>query len=131
MTHDLVERVTGHRTRLAQEAPQRWHDEEDRSLEDYLVRSSALDRWSPMLLVALPRGWMAIAVAVLAPAFVTGTVDRPARRQLRRRPAGVAGAAPFCRRACPSSRAPRSRGSRLGRSSRRRRATSVGTGHCR
>jgi len=73
MTHDLVERVAGHRTRLAQEAPQRWHEEEDRSLDAYMVQSSALDRWSPVLLVALPRGWMAIAVAVLAPAFVTGT----------------------------------------------------------
>ena len=72
MTHELVERVTGHRTRLAQEVPQRWHREEDRSLEEYLVRSSALDKWSPRLLVALPRGWITIAIGVLAPAFVTG-----------------------------------------------------------
>jgi ATP-binding cassette subfamily B protein len=73
MTNDLVERVAGHRTRLAQEAPQRWHEEEDRSLEAYLVRSSDLDRWSPTLAVVIPRGWIAIALGLLAPAFVART----------------------------------------------------------
>ncbi|MGH9651445.1 MAG: hypothetical protein ACRD3I_13375, partial [Terriglobales bacterium] len=29
MTHDLVERMVGHRTRLAQEDRERWHDGED------------------------------------------------------------------------------------------------------
>ena len=73
MTNDLVERVAGHRTRLAQEAPHRWHEEEDRSLEAYLVRSSALDRWLPALLVVVPRGWIAVALGLLAPAFVAGS----------------------------------------------------------
>jgi ATP-binding cassette subfamily B protein len=73
MTNDLVERVAGHRTRLAQESPARWHAEEDRSLDDYIGRSSALDRWVPVLLVALPRGWLAAAIALLGPAFVSGT----------------------------------------------------------
>jgi ATP-binding cassette subfamily B protein len=73
MTNDLVERVAGHRTRLAQEAPHRWHDEEDRSLDAYLVQSSVLDRWSPTLLVVVPRGWIAVALFLLAPAFLAGT----------------------------------------------------------
>ena len=73
MTNELVEKVAGHRTRLAQEHPARWHDEEDRSLEDYLARSSALDRWTPALLVAIPRGWLALGIGVLAPEFVDGT----------------------------------------------------------
>jgi ATP-binding cassette subfamily B protein len=72
MTHQLVERVAGHRTRLAQEHPSRWHVEEDRSLEDYSARSAMLDTWVPTLLVALPRGWLALGVGVLAPSFVDG-----------------------------------------------------------
>jgi ATP-binding cassette subfamily B protein len=73
MTNDLVERVAGHRTRLALESPHRWHEEEDRSLEAYLVRSSALDRWLPTLLVVVPRVWIATALGLLVPAFVAGT----------------------------------------------------------
>lgn len=73
MTHDLVERVAGHRTRLSQEARPRWHEEEDRALEEYVVRSAAFDKWLPWLLVVVPRGWIVMAVAILAPAFVTGT----------------------------------------------------------
>ena len=75
MTNGLVERVAGHRTRLAQEHPMRWHQEEDRSLEDYTARSSDLDRWIPTLLVTLPRGWLALGVGVLTPSFVNGTTS--------------------------------------------------------
>jgi len=73
MTNELVERVAGHRTRTAQEHPDRWHDDEDRSLEDYIARSSAVDRRTPSLLVAIPRGWLALGVAVLAPSFEVGS----------------------------------------------------------
>jgi ATP-binding cassette subfamily B protein len=72
MTNQLVEHVAGHRTRLAQEHPDRWHVEEDRRLEDYVARSTELDRWAPALLVAIPRGWLLGAVALVAPGFVTG-----------------------------------------------------------
>lgn len=77
MTHQLVERVAGHRTRLAQEHPSRWHEEEDRSLEHYTERSAALDRWVPTLLVTLPRVWLALGVGVLAPSFVHGASATP------------------------------------------------------
>ncbi len=72
MTHDLVERLAGHRTRLTQEAPERWHSEEDRDLEGYLTRSQALDAWLPTLLVGLPRGWTIAALGALAPALLSG-----------------------------------------------------------
>ena len=39
MTNDLTERMIGHRTRLAQEAPRHWHDGEDEELERYLEMS--------------------------------------------------------------------------------------------
>ena len=44
MTNDLVERMVGHRTRLAQEDREHWHDEEDAILERYLKLSERLDR---------------------------------------------------------------------------------------
>ena len=72
MTHDLVEQLAGYRTRLAQQAPDRFHADEDRSLEEYLARSQALDARLPVLVVGVPRGWMVLAIAALAPALLTG-----------------------------------------------------------
>ena len=43
MTHALVERLVGHRTRLAQESPERWHIGEDQELAAYLAASHRLD----------------------------------------------------------------------------------------
>ena len=44
MTHALVERLVGHRTRLAQESPERWHVAEDQELAAYVAASHRLDR---------------------------------------------------------------------------------------
>jgi ATP-binding cassette subfamily B protein len=71
LTHDLVERMVGHRTRLAQEPPERWHLEEDRVLESYLGRSTELDRAQVPLALA-PRGWVLVGTLTLVPAFVAG-----------------------------------------------------------
>src|SRR5262249_52280423 len=69
MTHDLVERMVGHRTRLAQEAPERWHDGEDQAVERYLDRSISLDRLLILLSSVFPRGWMIIGIAIMIPSF--------------------------------------------------------------
>ncbi len=69
MTNDLVERMVGHRTRLAQESPARWHDGEDKALARYLDASRALDRAQALLTVLVPRGWTLLGVALLAPAL--------------------------------------------------------------
>lgn len=74
MTHDLVERMVGHRTRLAQEARGRWHEGEDQALAGYAEASVALDRSAVALDGLVPRGWLVIGLAALAPAFVAGTV---------------------------------------------------------
>jgi ATP-binding cassette subfamily B protein len=71
LTDDLVERMVGHRTRLAQEPPERWHLEEDRALESYLGRSAELDR-AHVPIALLPRGWVLLGALTLAPAFVSG-----------------------------------------------------------
>ncbi len=73
MTHDLVERMVGHRTRLAQEPLERWHDDEDRLLERYLELSVGCDGASAATSALVHRGWMLLGILALAPAFVRGT----------------------------------------------------------
>jgi ATP-binding cassette subfamily B protein len=58
LTHDLVERMLGHRTRLAQEAPAHWHDGEDQALARYVELSRDLDRTAAWLLQMVgDTGW--------------------------------------------------------------------------
>ena len=72
MTHDLVEQMVGHRTRLAQQRPDRWHEGEDRALEAYLRQSAAMDRRAALLRIVIPRGWLILSLIVIAPGFVAG-----------------------------------------------------------
>ena len=78
MTHDLVERIVGHRTRLAQERSDRWHEEEDQALAGYLARSRSMDRAAGAVLAFVPRGFLLVALVVLAPAFVFGQASAAA-----------------------------------------------------
>jgi len=78
MTHDLVESMAGHRTRLAQLAADRWHDGEDEALERYLKSSKAMDQSTARLIAVIPRGWLVVGLLGLAPAFVYGNAS-PAR----------------------------------------------------
>ena len=75
MTHDLVERMVGHRTRIAQEAAERWHDGEDQDLERYLEASRAMDRAMVWLTAVVPRGWLLVGVLALSPVFVSGSAS--------------------------------------------------------
>jgi ATP-binding cassette subfamily B protein len=72
MTHALVERMVGHRTRLAQEPPLRRQAQDDQAMGNYLVASKAMDHAIVPALAVLPRGWMLVALLGLAPAFVQG-----------------------------------------------------------
>lgn len=72
MTHDLVERMVGYRTRLAQEAPEHRHEEEDQNLADYLSLSRLMDTMTPLLSTLVPRGWLVLGVIGLAVTFVSG-----------------------------------------------------------
>jgi ATP-binding cassette subfamily B protein len=77
MTHDLVESMAGHRTRLAQLPADRWHVGEDQALEEYLRSSRAMDRSTTRLIALVPRGWLILGLLGLVPAFIRG-VDSPA-----------------------------------------------------
>ncbi len=78
MTHDLVESMVGHRTRLAQLPPDRWHEGEDEALERYLKVSKVMDHSTTALLAIVPRGWLVLGLFGLVPAFVHGA-DSTAR----------------------------------------------------
>jgi ATP-binding cassette, subfamily B, bacterial len=72
LTHDLVERMVGHRTRLAQKAPAHWHHGEDQAVARYLELSQRMDRTATWLMALVPRGWLLLGLLGLAPAFLTG-----------------------------------------------------------
>jgi len=78
MTHDLVESMAGHRTRLAQLPADRWHVGEDQALEEYLRSSQSMDRSIARLTALVPRGWLILGLLGLAPSFGRGA-DSPAR----------------------------------------------------
>lgn len=78
ITHDLLERMLGHRTRLAQLPLERWHDPEDRRLADYYETSQAMDRRTMHLSAIVPGGWLILALLTLIPAFASGTAEASA-----------------------------------------------------
>ena len=78
MTHDLVESMAGHRTRVAQLPADRWHVGEDQALEKYLQSSRAMDRSTARLVALVPRGWLILGLLGLVPVFARG-VESPAR----------------------------------------------------
>ncbi len=71
MTNDLVERMVGHRTRLAQEDRAHWHEEEDQILNRYLKLSEKTDNLGMQLNAFVNRGWMIVGLAGFAYTFVT------------------------------------------------------------
>jgi ATP-binding cassette subfamily B protein len=95
MTHELVEKMVGHRTRLAQERRENWHTGEDQALDEYLGISQKLDRTATLLAI-VPRGWLvlgtlAIAIAGHSPAQLAITVGGVllAYRALKRLTSGL------------------------------------------
>jgi ATP-binding cassette subfamily B protein len=75
MTHQLIERMVGHRTRLAQEWPARRDAQEDQVMKDYLHVSRRMDVSGVAVFAGVPGGWGLIGLLGLAPAFVSGTAS--------------------------------------------------------
>jgi ATP-binding cassette subfamily B protein len=67
MSDDMVEKMVGHRTRLAQEPPERWHQREDEALASYGEASRKVDRLYSWI-QTLPRFWLPLGVVGLAAA---------------------------------------------------------------
>lgn len=72
MTNDMVERMVGHRTRLAQEWPDHWHDGEDQLLARYINVSRSIDSVNVVLTGLIPRGWLLLGLFGLLPAIISG-----------------------------------------------------------
>jgi len=75
LTHDLVERMMGHRTRIVQESPANWHEGEDSLLLPYTEHSRSLDRVTT-LFSGMSRIWLVLAFGCLASAFLAGAESR-------------------------------------------------------
>ena len=69
MTQRMIEAMIGHRTRVAQQPPSQWHEEEDRDVRDHLAASASMDRMQ-IALAAAPAIWIVVAMAALMPAFI-------------------------------------------------------------
>jgi len=78
LTHRLVENMSAHRTRLAQQPPSEWHASEDRDNENYAAISERLDRSTARVSAALPRAYIIASFAALGPSFLSGgaTLER-------------------------------------------------------
>jgi ATP-binding cassette subfamily B protein len=75
MTDDLVERMVGHRTRLAQESPETWHDMEDQLLAQYLGETARRDQIGVQINALIPRGWLILGLAGIVYAYLTGSSE--------------------------------------------------------
>jgi ATP-binding cassette subfamily B protein len=74
LTHDLVERMAGHRTLVIQQPPDLRHREEDAALAAYAADGRRLDRAATLLAILVPRGWLLAAVVGLAPSLAAAAV---------------------------------------------------------
>lgn len=75
MAHDLVERMVGHRTRLAQQAEDAWHDGEDQLLTTYWQASCEYDQAVVLLNGILPRSWLLLGILGFLPILTSGAID--------------------------------------------------------
>ncbi|MDY7230800.1 ABC transporter ATP-binding protein [Hyalangium rubrum] len=72
MTHALIERMLGYRTRLAQEQPERWHDEEDQELAHYAKASEQWDESTARVMTLARRGLLPVAILATLPGVLAG-----------------------------------------------------------
>lgn len=75
LTHDLVERLIGYRTVLAQQPPQLRHVEEDAAATEVAAAAARMDRTEGILRAIGHRGWLLIGIGGLIPAFTDGTTS--------------------------------------------------------
>jgi ATP-binding cassette subfamily B protein len=73
-TNQLVEKMVGHRTRLAQQPKDKWHEGEDQALQNYIQTSEVMDKSDIQLGVVAGGGWMVIGLAGLLPGFLNPSV---------------------------------------------------------
>jgi ATP-binding cassette subfamily B protein len=70
ITELLFERMVGHRTRIVQQSPEHWHEDEDSSLARYLALSAKLDASYVFQTMAGQRGWLLVGLGGLLPTLL-------------------------------------------------------------
>jgi ATP-binding cassette subfamily B protein len=78
LTDELVERMVGYRTLVAQQPAAQQQEGADIGLAVYGRKQAALDSEMARLSVFLPRGWLVLGVAALVPGFATGAAQSSA-----------------------------------------------------
>lgn len=76
MSEQLIESMVGHRTRVAQQPQEQWHQREDGDLHTYLSQSRQVDRTGAWLVSAVPRMWLLLALVALAPTALSGLEEQ-------------------------------------------------------
>ena len=77
VTAETTERMIGHRTRMVQQPRESWHKGEDEALTDYVDRSRRIDLLGVVFSTLLPRGWLIVGIAAMAPGIVDGSETAP------------------------------------------------------
>lgn len=75
LTRALVEKMSAHRTRLAQAREADRHAGDDAALAAYLESSATMDRQATRIAALLSSGYVIVGFATLAPSFVTGSAS--------------------------------------------------------
>jgi ATP-binding cassette subfamily B protein len=75
MTNDMVERMVGYRTRIIQENPFHWHDEEAKILENYLNLSKKLDHMGLIIQGVNGEAWILFNLPVILYLLMTQSSD--------------------------------------------------------
>jgi ATP-binding cassette subfamily B protein len=71
LTHDTIERMVGHRTRVTQGRTEELHQEEDHALGAVLAHGRKMDGLAVALAAVVPRAWLVASLVALVPAFAS------------------------------------------------------------
>jgi len=77
LTHDLVERMAGHRTVLVQDDPARRAAEDDQALAGYEALTRGLDRVATWVEVGLPRSFLLVCFTVVGLGLAVARAGAP------------------------------------------------------
>ena len=72
LTEKLIEKMNGHRTRIAQQPAPLWHTAEDADLFAYNRVAERMDSLHAALTAVGPRGWLALGMAAVGLEFARG-----------------------------------------------------------
>lgn len=75
LTEKLIEKMNGHRTRIAQQPAALWHTAEDAELFAYSRVARRMDTLHAALTAVTPRGWLAVGMTAVGVEFARGSAS--------------------------------------------------------